>query len=311
MRRLIAVILICLSFGPDATGSPTYSVDTEIMDAARSCRFLRNGAMVDGPKLPDGGGEGEPVLLLHGSDVTREQNWEWGYWQALPRAGVDVCWVALPLAALGDIQSAAEYAARAIELMSAETGELVDVLGHSTGTLIGRWALRYLSASNSVDDYVSLAGPHHGSGLLNIETADGQAYPAYWQMRIGSRFIDAINRGDETPGDPSYTSLYTLFDTFVFPSGTQELQGAANIRLQDVCPARPVEHLTMALDGLTYLLVMDALTNPGPADAARLGADRCLATLMPAVDTVPTTSPDYTGLEETDSEPELRPYAAE
>lgn len=59
----------------------------------------------------------EPVLLVHGTGVTRRQNWGWNYWKVLPEAGFDVCWVQLPKASLGDIQVASEYVVFAVGRM--------------------------------------------------------------------------------------------------------------------------------------------------------------------------------------------------
>jgi hypothetical protein len=117
--------------GDDDTGGPRdssrgtagYSISTAELDRKLACEGGKEGL--------SGGGENDPVLLVHGTSVTREQNWGWNYWEALPDLGYEVCWVQLPDLAFGDIQAASEYVARAVEVMHETTGEKVDVMGHS------------------------------------------------------------------------------------------------------------------------------------------------------------------------------------
>src|SRR6185312_11696803 len=40
----------------------------------------------------------------------------------------------------------------------------------------------------------------------------------------------------------------------------------ANILVQDLCPGRFADHLSLAFDGAVYGLVLDALDHRGPAD---------------------------------------------
>ncbi len=56
-----------------------------------------------------------------------------------------------------DIQTSAEYIAWAVQRMAEETGEQVDVLGHSQGGFSPRWALNYFPGTRVVDDMMGLA----------------------------------------------------------------------------------------------------------------------------------------------------------
>jgi triacylglycerol lipase len=303
IRSLMLALLLLFPTCPhdDAGGGAPYSVPLNKLDRARNCRTAVHRS-----------GRAQPVLLVHGTGVTRERNWSVGYWPALHRAGFDVCWVQLPAGALGDIQVSAEYVARAIEVMHDESGELVDVVGHSQGGLEARWAIRYFPSGAWVDDYVGLASPNHGATTIaRYIVRHGRCFEACWQMRPGSDLLNALNEGDETPGDVSYTSLYTSADRVVTPPDTARLHGGTNVRLQDVCPVRPVEHALMAVDALTWELALDALTHPGPADPERVSRGVCLRTTLPGarlelVGGGPDTSrapPPTTG------EPPLMPYA--
>jgi triacylglycerol lipase len=56
----------------------------------------------------------------------------------------------------------------------------------------------------------------HASGAEQFCSA-GSCAPAVHQMRRGARFLDALNAGDETPGELDYTSIYSESDELVQP----------------------------------------------------------------------------------------------
>ena len=252
---------------------PALSVPTADLDAALHC-----------PAGFDGSGRGEPVLLVHGTFTNGEENYSWNYLAELPLLGFDVCYVNLPQRSMGDIQVASEYVVHAIRRMRAISGERVDILGHSQGGLEPRWALRWWTGTRrQVDDLVTLATPHHGTALASQQ--DGETpvtCPACRQMSPESQFIALLNSVDETPGDVSYTSIYSeLFDELVQPPETAILAGGTSIAVQDVCPARFVDHISIAADDAVYRMVLDAFTNPGPTNVARLPLTTCLGTFFP------------------------------
>jgi triacylglycerol lipase len=292
----MASAAVVLAAGGPWPGDAPYSVPVATLDRALACHGSH--------------GRAEPVLLVHGTGVTREQNWQWNYWNALEEAGFETCWVQLPDAALNDAQISAEYVARAVELINERTGERVDVLGHSQGGLVTRWSIKYFPSALFVDDYVGLASPNHGTTAADASTADGQCFESCLQMRTTSDFVDALNRDDETPGPISYTSIYTLNDELVRPVESSRLEGGTNIALQDVCPARPTEHVLMAADALTWDLAVDAFTHPGPADPSRVSTGACFSAFLPGTNLdFPRVAPDDSGARSTDTEPPLRSYA--
>jgi triacylglycerol lipase len=287
---------------PDWPADAEYSVPIETLDAALECS--------GGPDAPDGSGRGEPVLLVHGTAVTREQNWGWGYWPALRSAGFEVCWVQLPEQATGDIQLSAEYVARAVEVMAERSGEKVDVIGHSQGGLSPRWAIKYFASGAMVDDYVGFASPNHGSAAADRRLDQGRDCPAAcWQMRRESDFIAALNAGDETPGDVSYTNIFTTNDELVIPYTSSRLAGAKNVLIQDTCRGRPIDHFLMAGDAVTWELAIDALTHEGGADPERLRGLTCLKLALPGATLDWPEDPGAGGAVAVDSEPPLKPYA--
>jgi hypothetical protein len=242
----------------------------------------------------------EPVLLVHGTAVTPEEHWGFNYVPYLREAGFDECTVRLPDRALGDIQVTSEYVVYALRFMARRTGALaepaharkIDVVGHSQGALQPRWALKFWpSLRDIVDDYVGMSGPNHGDVYANAGCSGGSCIPAWWQYSIGSRFLAALNRGDETPGEVSYTTVWSQNDNLVQPYTSPPLKDASNVMIQDLCPGRPVEHLGTVSDAVAFAVVMDALTHHGPAKPSRFfRPELCAETYMPGVDPVSASS---------------------
>lgn len=237
-------------------------------------------------------GKREPVLLIPGTTLTPEE-FSWNYVPALASRGIPYCTVELPGHAMGDIQDAAEYVVNALRTMHRRSGRKVQIIGHSQGGMIGRWALRFWPDTRAmVDDLVGLAPSNHG-------TIDAQGVcaapcaPSIWQQRAGSTFLTALNEPYETFRGISYTSVYTHTDEVVVPnlneSGSSSLRtgpGArANIALQQICPLDTSEHLAIGTyDNVAWTLALDAITHAGPASRTRAAAARpCGQPLMPGV----------------------------
>ena len=66
---------------------------------------------------------------------------------------------------------------------------------------------------------------------------------------------------DDTFGAVRYTNFATRIDPIVVPytNAFQRSPGAVNVVIQQRCPLRVVEHVTLALDGTTYSGIQDAL----------------------------------------------------
>jgi triacylglycerol esterase/lipase EstA (alpha/beta hydrolase family) len=267
---------------------------------------------------------GPVVLLVHGTSVTAEENWSWNYELALPHEGFATCTVQLPDRELIDVQVTSEYVVYAIRAIAHRAGHRIDVIGLSQGALQPRWAIKWWpDIRHLVEDYVSMAGTNHGSIYADAGCAGGSCLESLWQQRVqGSMFLPALNGGDETPGDVSYTSVYSLTDDIIqpaFPTPVAAIHGASNIAVQDICPGRYVGHVQSASDAAYYAAVIDALQHDGPAKLDRIDRSYCSQTFMPYVD--PATAAAWTALiyvtagvvqsvhPKSDHEPPLRPYA--
>lgn len=267
------------------SSDPKLETDAATLDAALKCTGFTH------PDKP-------AVLLVHGTFTAGFEQYDWTYIPLLDARGYDVCAVTYPDRGLGDMQVSAEYVVHAIRRVHERSGRRIAMIGHSQGVAVPRWAIKWwASAREAVEDFVMQAGPCHGTtraaaadlvpsvlDLLGLPSLPVGLLPeVFYQFPPDSNFIAATNRDDETPGDIDYTTLYTQFDELVQPvspvptAAVDFGQGnprVANILLQDVCPGRFVDHVTIGLtDRLAFDLTMDAIGHDGPADVARAGGD--------------------------------------
>ncbi|MEJ7832012.1 MAG: alpha/beta fold hydrolase [Nocardioides sp.] len=143
----------------------------------------------------------------------------------------------------------AEQLKRYVDQVLAQTGaDQVDIVTHSMGGLSSRHYLKNLGGQPKVDDWVSIGGPNHGTVW-----AWGCWQTSCQQMRPGSSFLTALNRGDETPGSPSYYTFWSYCDEVITPDESTILSGAVNSRVG--C----VGHLSLLGHFPTYAGVRDAI----------------------------------------------------
>ena len=309
---LICALLLGACSDLDSLGGSDPSLETDVakLEAGYECTAFTH------PDKP-------PVLLVHGTFTHGQEQYNWTYKPLLIERGFDVCTVTYPDRGFGDVQVSTEYVVHAIRRIHARSGRKVAVIGHSQGVAVLRWAIKWWpSARDAVDDFVMQAGPNHGGDALAIFTLMGLVLPdgaastfppiplptALHQLGGDTAFIRATNRDDETPGEIDYTAMYTLFDELIqpvvpVPTAAVDWQmdnpKVSNILLQDVCPGRIADHVTIGLtDRLAFELALDAITHPGPADVERAGgAALCgLLPIVPDQAISPTLLTDILGL---------------
>jgi hypothetical protein len=279
LAAFAAVSIAATGFAPASarTAGPPLDVPVARLRAAVHCTPFKN------PRR-------DPVLLVHGTGLDAEQSWGWNYARVLPTLGWDTCTVTLPDHAMNDIQVSSEYVVWAVRTIAARSHRKVSIIGHSQGGLEPRWALRWWpDVRADVGHYIGLASPNHGIVAADACIASGNCWPAVWQFAHGAQFLQALNRGGESPGPTQYTAIYSATDELVQPAigaATAALAPAPNassIEIQAICPGRPVNHISLMDDGVVFEIVRRVLMSSHPVSAGQIPLTACATTTMPGL----------------------------
>ena len=188
-----------------------------------------------------------PVVLVHGYGGSPDAMETVG--RRLARHGRKVLYVELPDAGRARIQDSGRAVA---EIVDASRARRVDFVGFSLGGLAVRDFLRFEGGAAHARRVVFLGTPNHGTRLAGPGPGCDRGCA---QMAPGSRFLRALNAGDETPGRARYLSIYSRFDETVTPPRTSRLAGATNIALG----APALSHVELVTDPRPVRLAEDAL----------------------------------------------------
>jgi pimeloyl-ACP methyl ester carboxylesterase len=292
MALIVAIATLALpasalaGYAPPSRPGPALSVPAAKLSAALQCDGSLSGA------------KHTPVLLVPGTTLNPTTDFSYGWEPALRQLGDPYCTIDLPGNGMADIQIAGEYVVYAIRTMHAAYGARIDIIGHSQGGMVPRWALRFWPDTRAmVNDVIGLSPSNHGT-LDAVPLCSVGCAASIWQQRSNANFIAALNSAQETFPGISYTDIYTLTDEVVVPNfgpaASSALHGGGgqitNVAIQSVCPNDPTEHIGIGIyDHTAYALALDALTHSGPADPSRVSKTACLDPLMPGVD--PATFP--------------------
>lgn len=234
-------------------------------------------------------GEKPPVIMLPGTGTTGCITFRYNYIKLFQDVDyADPVWLNIPHFLLDDVQVNAEYAAYAINYISAISGNRnVSVLGWSQGNLDAQWAFKYWPSTRSVvSDFINISPDYHGTVeayLICPGFPTVACVPAAIQQAYESNFISTL-RSDG--GDSAYvptTSIYSATDDIVQPQtgllasgriNDARGVGVTNNEVQVVCLGRPAgllyTHPGVLFNPLAYALAVDALTHDGPGQPSRI-----------------------------------------
>jgi triacylglycerol esterase/lipase EstA (alpha/beta hydrolase family) len=187
--------------------------------------------------------------------------------QRLRNQGFDVTVFQLPTLGTQSITTTAKSLGPIVDQVRARTGaSRVDLVGHSQGGLVARDYVKNNGGAAKVDKIVTLGTPHYGTALANLATLVTFGTCVNLQgckdMQQGSTYLNNLNAGSDVISPTKIVSIRTQQDEVVFPiSNSVVKDGATNIRLQDKCPLRVVDHLTLITDGAVASGVISALKN--------------------------------------------------
>lgn len=202
------------------------------------------------PSLPAPVPAPDPILFVHGWHGTagawgamvpwfEEDGWPWSY----------LATFTYDTSASNKVTAQQEIAQRVATLRNETGAEKVDLITHSMGALNTRWYIKFLGGDQTVDDWVSLGGPNHGTTQAASPLCGGTT--ACEEMEPGSGFLSELNAGDETPGTVNYATWWTPCDELVLPPSSTILAGASNH--ETAC----MEHGLLGWDEAIYEQVRD------------------------------------------------------
>lgn len=122
----------------------------------------------------------------------------------------------------------AKEEAKKIEEIKTKTGAAkVDFITHSMGGLSSRYYIKNLGGTSTIEKWVSLGGPNHGTTTAELcapfEVSCKEMVP-------NSSFLKALNEGTEVPGSPTvkYHTWWSPCDEIINPHESVKLTGAEN-----------------------------------------------------------------------------------
>lgn len=114
----------------------------------------------------------------------------------------------------------------------AQTGaEKVDIVAHSLGSLLTRWFIKFDGGKDIVRQWVSIAGPNHGTQLGWLCALWDQGCR---DMTPGSYVITQLNQGAETVSPTQFTTIWSTGDEQISPPTSTEIAGANNIQVSNM-----------------------------------------------------------------------------
>lgn len=297
------VVVACLVVVAGAVGAPaavaeptTLPVAYNFLDGIRAELSNPGGSLpgtndfscVPTPKHP------RPVVLLHGSGGGRQTNWATlaavlkndGYCVFAPTYGVlSSVWPASAIGGLGPkLDGAWDVKEFMDRVMAATQIDQVDVVGHSLGTEIPTYWMKYLGGRGHVAHYVSLApywrqGPD-GDDARGEEIAafrdrlgiPSPPRPACPECSAAPEDLD-FNRAVREPSPylpgVAYTNIVTRYDEIVTPYSVGLLDGppgtdVRNVVVQVGCEQDRSDHMSITSNRRSAALVLNALDPARP-----------------------------------------------
>ena len=186
--------------------------------------------------------------------------------------------------------SAATIGAFVDRVLDATGAGKVDLVGHSEGTTVSAYYMKFLGGDEKVEHYAGFAANYRGTTLNGLgtlartlrldPTLDLLGCTACRQLIAGSEFTDELERGGVSVPGPTYTNIVSRYDRVVTPytNGTMAPAGNVhNVVIQDRCRADLVGHVGQAVDPNVAGYVLAAL------DPEHAGPVACVPFVEPGV----------------------------
>ncbi|MBE1498372.1 pimeloyl-ACP methyl ester carboxylesterase [Amycolatopsis lexingtonensis] len=224
----------------------------------------------------------QPVVLVHGLGANDTVNW---FFHAPKIAAQGYCVFSLTygtgilgpgVGGLASMRTSAAQLGRFVDQVRSATGAAkVDIVGHSEGSTMPAYYLKYGGGAAKVANFVGFGANYRGTTLGGLDalakalltTVPGlsailtTACGACTEYLAPSAFLDDLARGGVHVVGPAYTSIVSKYDEVVTPytSGILNEPGATDIVLQDFCASDASGHLSQAIDPNVTGLILHAL----------------------------------------------------
>lgn len=278
MRRLLATAIACacaLAFAPAA------SAESSLENPPPGANDFNCKPSAAHP---------EPVVLVHGLGATMRANWSYmapilkarGYCVFALTYGLDTR--APYFGGVIPIEQSAQELAVFVDRVLASTGAAkVDLVGHSEGTFMPQWWLKFLGGAAKTDDYVAMTPLYDGTTLAGLDRLRDTLAPfglsqpvidgisrfcaSCPQFLRGSETVEKLKQGGKAAPGVDYTTILTRYDELVIPYTSGLLPPpATNKIVQQECPNDISEHALVAFDPVVARLILNALD---PASAKK------------------------------------------
>jgi triacylglycerol esterase/lipase EstA (alpha/beta hydrolase family) len=235
-----------------------------------------------------------PVILVHGLLANQTDNWQTispllanrGYCVFSLTYGTkpEVSTPFYQPGGLATMEESAGQLAAFVERVRAATGASdVDIVGHSEGSLMPDYYVKFLGGAAHVRHYVGITTLWHGTNVAGLASIDqlGRAFglsdalegqvanfcASCPEFLTGSAFMQKLRDGGIAVPGVRYTSIVTRNDELVAPytSGIEQAPNMTNLIVQQQCPLDQAEHVSMAADPIVAQDVLNALDPAHPA----------------------------------------------
>jgi triacylglycerol lipase len=101
--------------------------------------------------------------------------------------------------------------------------QAIDLLGFSMGGIVSRYYLQRLGGLERVQRFVTVSSPHNGTTMAELSFVPGGQ-----QMRVGSLFLQDLNRDIDRLTQLQFTSIWTPMDAIIVPAASSQVAVANN-----------------------------------------------------------------------------------
>ncbi|KAF9383533.1 hypothetical protein CPC16_008879 [Podila verticillata] len=217
-----------------------------------------------------------PLIMVHGLGSNAYENFNY----MAPRfAAVGYCgytisygfYKGIPLlGGLNDMAVSAQELSNFVDQVLSATGaSKVNIFGHSEGSIVPRYYLKYLGGDTKVEKFAAMGPVVTGSalqGLVPYLTGLGLYDPikkvidpiclSCFQVLDNSPFLQALNAGGDTMPGVAYKFIASKADLLVTPYTSGFLRDnnplVENVTLQDLCSVDLSGHIALCLDPIVF-----------------------------------------------------------